>query len=120
MSRSLSSKVTAETYRLPHQRFLHEIDIPNEAGEQRTQRQKHGNAVGTQRVAVRHRMRNKRRPKSHQNSGDHAGDNALLRYRAACAGQAAVRFAVEDHGDERAHHAGREQCSITLGLQDVA
>src|SRR5215813_7829387 len=68
-----------ETDRFTHQRVFHEVDIPNEAGEQGTQRKKNCRAVGSQRVAGGHGMRHEWRPKSHQNTGYDANDDAFLR-----------------------------------------
>jgi len=38
--------------RFSHERILHEIDIPEKAGEQRPERKENANAVGTQGVSL--------------------------------------------------------------------
>src|ERR1700751_2796609 len=49
-----SAKKISEVNGLADQRLLHEINIPDETGEQRSQRQEDRNAVGAKRVPARH------------------------------------------------------------------
>ena len=61
-------KKIGEFYRLADQRVLHKINIPDEAGKQRTQSQEYRGAVGAQSLAASHGVSHKRRPKAHQDS----------------------------------------------------
>src|SRR5205814_2771777 len=79
-----------------NERPLHEVDVPDEAREQRAKCEEYGGGVGAecpQRCAVDfmgHSTGHKGRPEPHQDSGDDAGDDALPRCRATGAREAAV------------------------------
>src|SRR5258708_8757685 len=124
MSRGRTTEEAAEIDRFANQRLLHEINVPDETRQQRSEGQKDRHAVGPERRAVlghvRHRASDERRPQAHQDSGDNAGDNALARDRAAGAGETSVGFSVEDYGYESASNAAREEHHVASGLQRVA
>ncbi len=100
-----SLEISGKAYGLADQRFLHEINVPDQTREQRAEGEEDGNTVRTECVSVGHRSRHKVRPEAHQDSGDDAGDDALLRHGAARDGQAAIGFAVEHNGNECADDA---------------
>src|SRR5271156_3039300 len=74
-----AAKKTAEAYRGAHQRFLHEINIPDEAGEQSATGEEHSDAVRPERVSVRESASGEGSPQPHQHAGNNAGDDALSR-----------------------------------------
>src|SRR6267378_5190809 len=98
MAGSRAAEEFAEVYRLTHERLLHEIDVPDETGEQGAKREEDANAVGPERASLGHRVSYEGRPKTHQDSGDDADNDAFLRNGGGDFFQAAVGLAIEDHG----------------------
>ena len=70
---------SAECDRLADERMLHEVEIPDEAGEQRAEAKENADAVGSERIAVRHGVSGEGRPGAHQNTGNDAGDESFAR-----------------------------------------
>src|SRR5579863_953656 len=120
MSSRRSAKKSADAHWRAVQRPPHQVKVENETRKQRPQREKYRSAVGRQRISRGQRARHKRRPQSHQNSGDHTHHNALARNGTPSARQRRIRFAVENHRDNRERHAQRQQPRIPLWLQFVA
>src|SRR6266851_7352610 len=106
--------------RLTDKRLLHEINIPEEAGKQCAESEEHANTVWAEGGASRHSARDERRPKSHQDARDDAGNDAFLGDGAVYAGKVAVGFAVEHDGDHRAEYTSGEHAGMPLRLQNVA
>src|SRR5690242_5369203 len=115
-----AAKQIAETNGLADERLLHEINVPEEAGEQRAESEEHPNTVWTERVAARHGAGDERRPQSHQDAGDDAGDDALLGDGAVYVGEVAVGLPIEHDRDYRAKYAGSKHAGVPFGLQNVA
>src|SRR5260370_8112233 len=57
-----SAKKISEMNRLADKRLVHEVDIPDETGKQRAQRQEDGDAVWAERVSPSHGARHEGRP----------------------------------------------------------
>src|ERR1700674_3861128 len=115
-----TAKKIPEMNRLTDERLLHEINIPEKAGKQRTQSKEDPDTVWAEGVATRHGACDKRRPKPHQNAGDDAGNDALPRDGAVYLREVAVGFAVQSDGNHRAKDAGSEHAGVALWLQNVA
>src|ERR1700723_3831198 len=120
MSRGWGAKESGEVDGFSDERMLHEIDVPDEAGEKRAKCKKDSDRIGSERIAVGHGMSDEGRPEAHEDSGDDADDDALAGSRAAAAGEASVGFADQDDGDERAGNACTKKSGISFGLDDVA
>src|SRR4051812_10806004 len=119
MARWRASKESSQAYRLSHQRMLHEIKIPDEAGEQRAQSEKDGRAIRCQGIAAGHRVSHERIPQAHQYSRDNARNQTFSGELTARAGKISVGFPIEDHRDQRTKHANAEKHRVTFLLQRV-
>src|SRR6266852_2234535 len=105
---------------LTDERFLHEINIPYEAGKQCAQGKEDPDTVRTEGVPSRHGARNERRPKPHQDARDDTGDDALLGDGAVYVGKVAVGFAIQNDRNDRAEYTSGEHARVPLRLQNVA
>src|SRR4030095_14915542 len=119
MSRGGSSEKAAEAHPFAYQRAFHEIDVPDEAGEQSAESKKYASTIGAERVATSHRVGKEGGPQSHQNAGHDASDDALFRERAACGRQTAVGFSIENNGQQRADDAKSKQRKISYRLLHI-
>src|SRR5271166_261938 len=114
MSGGGSTEESGEADGFAHKRVLHEINIPDETGKERAEREEYSSGVGAERAddlavhLVRHGAGHERRPQTHQHAGDNADDDAFSGDRASHAGETAVGLAVKRHGDERADHTSSE------------
>ena len=126
MSEGRGAEETGETDRVADERLLHEVDVPNEAGEQRTECEEDGSGVGAESPEHRavnfvgHGTGHEGRPEPHQDSGDDAGDDALPRCRATGAREAAVGLAIQNHRDNRAEHSRCQECGIPFRVLRIA
>src|SRR5712692_5844453 len=114
------AKQIAETNGYTDERFLHEVNIPEETGKQRAQSKEDPNTVRAEGVPTCHGAGNERRPKSHQDARDDAGDDALFGDGAVYVGKVAVGFAVQNDRDHRAKHTCSQHAGVPLRLQNVA
>src|SRR5271163_5035364 len=110
----------AEMDWLAHERFLHEINIPDETRKQRAEGEEDADAVRAEGVSLRHGSSDEGRPQSHQDARHDARDDALLRNGAVRVGEAAVGFAIQYDGDYRANDTGGKQPSISVWLKNIA
>src|ERR1700751_4438119 len=116
MSRGRPPEKVAEMDWLAHERFLHEINIPDETGKQGTEREEDTDTVRAERMSLGHGTSDEGRPESHQDARHDASDDALLRNGAVRVGEAAVGSAIQYDGDYGANHTGGKQPSIPIGL----
>src|SRR5580704_11231654 len=120
MSRGRPPEKVAEMDWLAHERFFHEINVPDETRKQRAEGEEDADAVRTEGVSLGHGTRDEGRPESHQDARDDASDDALLRNGAVRVGETPVGFAIQYDGDYRANYTGGKQPSISIGLKNIA
>src|SRR5712691_2410965 len=111
-----------ETYGFAYKRLFHEVNVPDEAGEECTQSEKYRAAIWTQRITilgVGHGARHEWGPQAHQNARNNADDDAFLRHLFAGTRQTAVGFAVEKNRDQGTHHTYSQEHGVSPGLKRV-
>src|SRR5271169_6276921 len=106
MSGGRPPEKVAEMDGLAHERFLHEINIPDKTRKQRAEGEEDANAVGAKGMSLGHRTSDEGRPEPHQYARHDARDDALLRNGAVRVGEAAVGFAIQYDGDYGTNYTG--------------
>src|SRR5690349_727144 len=115
-----SVEKAAEVHGIADQRALHEVDVPDKAGEQGAERQEDAHTIGSEGVAAGHGVGDKRSPQAHQDAGNDADYNTFSRHRTTGSGQAAIGLAVKDYRQQRAGHTGSQEGGASLRLQGIA
>src|ERR1700721_1346698 len=119
MSRGRSPKKSPEAHWIAYEWMFHEVNIPNKAGEQCSERQEYGCAIRPQRIAASHRVSHKWSPQAHQNAPDHARENTFLRDGTSGGGQTAVSLPVQNDRDESAGNTEGQEYRIPFRLQRI-
>ena len=117
-----------EIHRRSNKRTAHEVDIDDEAAQERPDREEHADAVRAERVAACQRARDERRERSHQHARHETHEDAPARRarrvrhavgRRAPPGQRAVSLSIEDDREDREADAQREQRGTPARLQQI-